>query len=126
VVHAQLLLLMGERPRHGYELVEALRALGFETSSPSTIYRDLARLEEQGLVASFWETTQARGPARHMYELTPAGWDDLDDCATDVRLLASLVADFLRRHADASPPPPAPRPGRRRGGATLARLRRGR
>ena len=95
VVH--LLLLLAEEPRHGYELATSLRTLEFEGVTPSTVYRELSRLEADGLVRSFWEASQARGPARHMYELTPAGRDDLDACADDIRCLIGHLNGVLER-----------------------------
>jgi PadR family transcriptional regulator PadR len=104
LVMAHVLLLLAERPRHGYELAESLRALAFETVTTSSVYRELARLEEDGLVVSFWESSQARGPARHMYELTAAGRSDLARCADDVRLLIDHLGDFLSRCKSLSTP----------------------
>jgi len=114
LIVAHVLLALAEQPRHGYELAESLRASEFEAITPSTVYRELARLEEGGLVRSFWQSSQARGPARHMYELTDAGRSDLDECAVDVRGLMTHLADFLARWAsvdgDNAPPPLPPGP----------------
>jgi DNA-binding PadR family transcriptional regulator len=96
---AHLLLLLAEEPRHGYELAASLRTWEFEGVTPSLVYRDLGRLEAEGLVRSFWEASQARGPARHMYELTSAGRDDLAACADDLRCLIGHLTDVLARVA---------------------------
>ncbi len=95
VVH--LLLLLAEEPRHGYELAASLKTWEFEGITPSTVYRELARLEVGGQVRSFWEASQARGPARHMYELTAAGRDDLQACADDMRCLIGHLTEVLER-----------------------------
>ncbi len=110
LILAHLLLLLAEQPRHGYELAESLRGWEFEGVTTSTVYRELARLEEDGLVASFWQSSQARGPARHMYELTAAGRADLEACADDVRGLMSHLQEFLSRLStvDGAPPPLPP------------------
>ena len=100
---AHLLLLMAEQPRHGYELAASLRMWEFEGVTASMVYRDLARLEEEGLVQSFWAASQTRGPARHMYDLTPAGRDHLAMCADDVRRLISRLTDFLSQVALVDP-----------------------
>ena len=111
LIGAHLLLLLAERRRHGYELAESLRMWQFEGITTSTVYRELARLEEDGLVQSFWEASQARGPARHMYELTESGRADLASCAEDVRGLMSHLVEFLSRFSSvdgdggAAPPP---------------------
>jgi len=94
---AHLLLLLAEQPRHGYELAESLRTWEFEGVTTSTVYRELAKLEEDGLVLSFWQSSQARGPARHMYELTDMGRGELVACGDDVRDLMGHLAEFLAR-----------------------------
>ena len=99
LIVAHVLLLLAGQPRHGYELAASLRMWEFEGVTASMVYRDLARLEEQGLVRSFWQASQARGPARHMYELTPAGRDALAACGHDVRGLISHLTDFLSQLA---------------------------
>src|SRR5919199_3408071 len=97
LIVAHLLLLLAEQPRHGYELAESLRVSEYEGITTSTVYRELAKLEEDGLVRSFWQSSQVRGPARHMYELTDAGRDDLTGCADDVRRLRTHLDEFLVR-----------------------------
>ncbi len=115
---AHLLLLLAEQPRHGYELAESLRMSEFEGITTSTVYRELAKLEDDGLVRSFWQSSQARGPARRMYELTECGRADLVGCADDVRRLMSHLDEFLDRFASvdgmAPAPPPEEEKGRRR------------
>ena len=92
-----LLLLLAEEPRHGYELAESLRSWKFKGVTTSTVYRELSRLEEDGLVRSFWQSSQTRGPVRHMYELTSEGRADLAACADDLRGLMSHLTEFLSR-----------------------------
>lgn len=113
LIVAHLLLLLAEQPRHGYELAASLKTWQFEGVTPSMVYRELARLEDDGLVQSFWAASQARGPARHMYELTPAGRQALAGCADDIDGLISHLTGFLSRFAGAhsgsdEPAPPAP------------------
>ncbi len=120
---AHVLLLLAERPRHGYELAESLRASEFDGVTTSTVYRELAKLEEEGLVQSFWQSSQARGPARHMYELTDVGRAGLVACVADIRNLMQHLADFVTR-CDVLAPLPAAAPPRPAHG--LSRLWRGR
>lgn len=95
LIPAHVLLLLSQQARHGYELAESLRLLGFEGVTTSLVYRELGRLEEAGLVQSFWQASQARGPARHMYELTGAGRDDLAHVSNEVRALVAHLEGFL-------------------------------
>lgn len=100
---AHVLLLLADKPRHGYDLAEWLRTWEFDGVTASLVYRELTRLEEEGLVRSFWEASQARGPARHMYELTPAGRDALAACAHDIRSLIDHLTQLLTGFPAAQP-----------------------
>lgn len=102
-----LLLLLRERPAHGYELLEALPALHpGERVDMGNLYRALRRLEEEGLVRSQWDAA-APGPARRVYELTDAGRELLDRWAEALGRARDRIDTFLQRYGeevnDASP-----------------------
>lgn len=68
-----LLLLLSEKPAHGYDLARKLIEFGFfekEKVDAGTVYRTLRQLEKEGLVRSLWET-EGPGPAKRVYEFTP-------------------------------------------------------
>lgn len=92
-----LLLLLGEAPSHGYELMERLKPLGFDWNGPGPIYRELRALESSGMVASAWSAPRA-GPVPRVYELTDDGRQALDRCAHQVVELTGLLSQFLGRH----------------------------
>jgi len=79
-VRYALLGLIGQRPRHGYELRAALEALvGGEANwdvKPGQVYTTLARLEESALIVEE-AVEQDGGPERRVYAITPAGRDAL-------------------------------------------------
>ena len=121
LVVAHVLLLLSNQPRHGYDVAEWLRMWEFDGVTASMVYRELTRLEEEGLVRSFWEASQARGPARHMYELTPAGREALSACTHDLRSLIDHLTQLLMRFPAGQPvgvpvvaPPAARDPARTR------------
>lgn len=94
-----LLLLLRERPAHGYELLEELPALTGETRvDMGNLYRVLRGLEEDGLVTSQWEAA-APGPAKRTYELSPEGTRLLDEWATALARSRDRIELFLERHA---------------------------
>ena len=68
-----LLASLEAGPRHGYAIMEALRAgSGGQFDLPTgTIYPALRRLERAGLVRGTWD--EAGGRRRRVYELTAAG-----------------------------------------------------
>ncbi len=79
-VRNAILGLLAQRPRHGYELRAAFEALiGGEQNwdvKPAQIYTTLSRLEEGGLVAQT-AVEQDGGPEKRIYDITPAGRDEL-------------------------------------------------
>ncbi|AHH95432.1 helix-turn-helix transcriptional regulator [Kutzneria viridogrisea] len=93
-----LLLLLGERPDHGYGLIERLRELCGADNDASGIYRALRNLERDGLVCSAWRTATP-GPARRCYELTALGESVLADCAEGLRATRAAIDAFLGRYA---------------------------
>lgn len=68
-VAQSILVLLGEQPRHGYELITALeeRSGGRWRPSPGAIYPALRKLEDRGLISSVDDDGKTR------YELTDAG-----------------------------------------------------
>jgi len=88
-----LLLLLRERPAHGYELLEELtELLPGERVDMGNLYRALRRLEEEGLVASEWDG------AKRVYELTPAGRSLLAEWAAALGRAQERIAAFLSRY----------------------------
>jgi PadR family transcriptional regulator, regulatory protein PadR len=93
-----LLLLLRERPAHGYELLDALPPLtGDARVDMGNLYRVLRALEEDGLVTSQWEAGEP-GPAKRTYELTDAGTRLLDEWATALRRSRERIDTFLERY----------------------------
>ena len=103
-----LLLLLAERPAHGYDLGERLHILpAAPDADRGHLYRSLRRLEGQGLVTSEWQTQQA-GPARHTYTLTPQGLQALDAWCDHIRAARSRLETFLERHENLDRTPAVP------------------
>ena len=104
-----MLLLLRERPAHGYDLLERLRPLGYGRDDPGRLYRALRTLEADALVRSFWEKSTT-GPDRRMYELTRSGLDALHTSAKDLMVTAEVLEVFLSRYNEyAVPDGPKPR-----------------
>jgi poly-beta-hydroxybutyrate-responsive repressor len=99
-VEPALLLLLRERPTHGYELLEALPELmPGERIDMGNLYRVLRALEEEELVRSEWND-DLPGPAKRTYQLTPAGRALLDRWADALRDAQGVIDSFLARHAE--------------------------
>jgi len=78
-IQSSILMALKLRPSYGYELIKEISRFGFVEGQapPGMIYRHLRDLEENGLVASEWQTEGA-GPAKRVYQLTPEGSEVLD------------------------------------------------
>jgi PadR family transcriptional regulator PadR len=94
-----ILLLLRESPAHGYDLLERLRALGFERNDPGGLYRALRALEEDGLVRSAWEPSP-QGPDRRIYEITRTGAEELHEAALRLQATSGLLAAFIGRYEE--------------------------
>ena len=96
-----LLLLLHEKPSHGYELIEKLAEFGFDGDStdPGTVYRNLRKMEEAGLVKSSW-MTEGPGPAKRLYEVTAPATDLLATWAIDVQKNIERLENFIKRYRE--------------------------
>lgn len=94
-----LLMLLREQPGHGYDLLERLRAFGFDRSDPGRLYRSLRKLEDEGLVHSAWEPSTS-GPARRIYDITRPGAEELHRAAKGLAEAGAIIGVFLSRYGE--------------------------
>jgi PadR family transcriptional regulator, regulatory protein PadR len=109
-----LLLLVHERPGHGYELISRLAGLGMPDIEPGQIYRTLRGLERERRLVSVW-VTSASGPARRHYELTADGLADLEARMARLTRLGDVLDTCLTRWRSGGRPVVAGPAGRRGG-----------
>ena len=92
-----LLLLLSERPTHGYELLERLPGLlAEERVDVGNLYRILRALEEDGVVSSEW-SADLPGPAKRTYALTAEGEALLQAWVAALGDLRAGLDGFLER-----------------------------
>ncbi|HKC77202.1 MAG TPA: helix-turn-helix transcriptional regulator [Gaiellaceae bacterium] len=95
-----LLLLLRERPAHGYDLLERLPELTGEARvEMGNLYRLLRALEEEELVSSEWDDSSP-GPAKRRYAITPAGERLLDHWVEALQRSQERTARFLTRYEE--------------------------
>ncbi len=92
-----LLLLLSERPSHGYDLLERLGGLGLKAIDPGGLYRALRAMEQEGLVVSKWEPSEL-GPSRRTYRSTGEGREWLHAWAGTLRETTRIIGGFLGRY----------------------------
>src|SRR5918994_3461901 len=107
-VEPSLLLLLRERPMHGYELLERIPEIAGEEVrvDVGNLYSILRALEEEEIVRSEW-SADLPGPAKRTYELTEAGRRLLDRWAEALRQAQDVIGGVT--------PPPEERRGTRTG-----------
>jgi poly-beta-hydroxybutyrate-responsive repressor len=95
-----VLLLLRDRPAHGYELLDQLGdLLGGERVDMGNLYRVLRALEEDGLVSSEWDD-RSPGPAKRIYRLTDAGEAVLAHWVAALRAAEHRISSFLTRYGE--------------------------
>ena len=84
----------GSGEAYGYQIIQALKAAGFDGLSGGTVYPALNRLETDGFVSSEWRQGDA-GPGKKFYSLTPGGQQRLQDASTDWDHFADIIKNLL-------------------------------
>ena len=70
-----ILKVLYEGDRYGYDLIKQINARGdgqWEIKQP-TVYACLKRLEKQGFISSYWDSSESDGGRRKYYSLTESG-----------------------------------------------------
>jgi DNA-binding PadR family transcriptional regulator len=86
---------------HGYNLMSGLDEFGFRPGrkDPSLLYRALRDMEENGLVASDWDT-DSLGPQRRVYKITQEGEAYLKDWIADLQRTRQEIDSLLSAYED--------------------------
>ncbi len=95
LIEPALLLLIKEKPRHGYGLHSSLAELGIAPVHPSIVYRNLRQLESLGWVRTEWDVDNIQGPPRKLFSLTEEGLAACDAWSDELlkarEILQSLI-----------------------------------
>jgi len=89
-----VLAVLTSEPTHAYEVVERLRAKGFETVGYGSVYPLVTRLRRQGLLSQ--ETRPSpTGPPRHVLSVTPLGEQSLVEWRDRWQRVTATVSDVV-------------------------------
>lgn len=91
-----ILNILAEGDRYGYEIckeVENKSKGSYELKQP-TLYSCLKRLENQGLISSYWEDSDIGGK-RHYYKLTDEGRDTFKQSQDDWRRSREIIDNLI-------------------------------
>lgn len=93
-----VLVHLARKPSCGYELISSLDAYG-RFGDASTVYKNLRRMEKEGLIRSEWETSES-GPAKRVYHLTDDGRELLVAWRATIERNRALMGRFLEECQD--------------------------
>jgi len=98
-IQAELLLLLGQKPSHGYELIQRLNEADFKSgeADAATVYRNLRRMDKDGLIKSHWEVGES-GPGRRLYKLTSLGEESLKVWARYIAQQKAKLENFIQAY----------------------------
>ena len=99
ILKPTVLLLLHQRPYHGYTLIDELETYGLDDVNTSVVYRALRDMEERGWVASYWDEEETRGPPRRVYRLTELGDEVLQWWTDDLRETRKMIDHILEIHS---------------------------
>lgn len=102
---AWLLLLLREGASYGYELRRALAERDMRLDA-AVLYRSLREMERAGFISSRW-VASGEGPKRRVYDITPAGHEELARIAAGVARSRDAQNEFLDAHEHGVRPPRA-------------------
>ena len=104
-VEPVLLLILREKGRsYGYDLLGSLAEHAFTDGEieKAVLYRTLRRLEQNGYIASDWDTKEP-GPARRVYTLAKEGEKHLQEWTQVLAKVAGSMNRFVRRASSEMP-----------------------
>ncbi len=96
---AVILLLLKEKPSHGYELADRLAEFNLGRKGIGQmggLYRLLSFLEEQKYIDSSWETNES-GPAKKIYKTNNNGLEYLKAVSKEMEIIKSKISMFQKR-----------------------------
>jgi len=95
-----LLMLISEKPSHGYELIKAIedKLDGAYSPSPGVVYPTLTFLEEAGFA-----TVSPEAGGKKLYAITPEGQAELSAHKAVVDQLFARMSETRARSSGASP-----------------------
>lgn len=73
-----IILMLDKKTYYGYEILQELSKYPIISSTESTVYPLLRRLEKDNYLKSFWKESAQGIPPRKYYSLTPQGKEYLE------------------------------------------------
>ncbi|WP_434510331.1 PadR family transcriptional regulator [Desulfitobacterium sp. AusDCA] len=97
-----ILSLLTEEDLYGYDIAKKIRSLSQETFEikEGTMYVILKRLENNGLVESYWDDSLSGGGRRRYHHITEEGTKYLENSRKEWQFFKRIVDSFLEGSKD--------------------------
>ena len=89
-----ILLMLDKKVYYGYEILQELSKYPIITSTESTVYPLLRRLQKENYLQSTWQESTEGLPPRKYYSFTPDGKNYLDAMNTEWENLLNAMSDL--------------------------------
>ncbi len=89
-----ILLMLDKKVYYGYEILQELSKYPIITSTESTVYPLLRRLQKENYLQSTWQESTEGLPPRKYYSLTSDGKNYLDAMNTEWENLLNAMSDL--------------------------------
>jgi PadR family transcriptional regulator PadR len=89
--------LLAREERYGFDLVRSLGAIDGMVTGEGTLYPLLSRLQKDGRLTSTWRESDAGGPPRKYYAITPKGRRALGEFTTEWSRFRDTVDTILAK-----------------------------
>lgn len=85
VLELAVLKLLNEKDQYGYAIMQQVsdRSDAQLLMKDGTLYPILYRLEDNGMIESYWQEQEGRGKPRKYYKITKQGRDELEKMIQD-------------------------------------------
>lgn len=87
-----ILLMLNKKTYYGYEILQELSCYPIISSTESTVYPLLRRLEKEKFLKSVWRDSAEGLPPRKYYSLTPEGSEYLNAMNQEWEQLLSVMS----------------------------------
>ncbi|SHE42208.1 poly-beta-hydroxybutyrate-responsive repressor [Marinitoga hydrogenitolerans DSM 16785] len=98
-IESFVLLIIAEKPSHGYEIANKLSDFGVILNGigqMGNLYRTLSKLEDMGLVVTEWDTADT-GPSKKVYKITQDGLSFLKNSKKEFEEFKNIIDIFIDR-----------------------------
>ena len=98
ILEYSILLILEQQTYYGYEILQKLNNYPIISSTESTVYPLLRRLQKEGYLTSTWQESAAGVPPRKYYVITEQGLKYLDAMKNEWHELVQTIDKLKENH----------------------------